>query len=51
MMKKKIYFEDKILVTFVGLVKIESVFFNNKDNKNNIIYYPQVFLVESIMYY
>ena len=28
------------------LVKIESVFFNNKDNIDNIIYYPQVFLEE-----
>ena len=28
------------------LVKIESVFFNNKDNKDDIVYYPQVFLEE-----
>ena len=28
------------------LVKIESVFSNNKDNKDDVIYYPQVFLEE-----
>ena len=28
------------------LVKIESVFFNKKDNKDDVIYYPQVFLEE-----
>ena len=26
------------------LIRIESVFFNNKDNKDDIIYYPQAFL-------
>ena len=28
------------------LVRIEAAFFNNKDNKDDIIYYPQVFLEE-----
>ena len=28
------------------IIKIESVFFNNKDNKNDILFIPQVFLEE-----
>ena len=33
------------------LVRIESVFFNNKDNKDDIICYPQVFLEECRVFF
>ena len=44
MMENKIYFHDTNYTCKI-LVKIESVFFSNKDNKDDIIYY-QVFLEE-----